>query len=63
MKDLDYGKDYRYPHSYKGNFTEENYLPDELSGKIFYEPGDNPREKEFRNRLGLLWKKFYDYDT
>jgi putative ATPase len=63
MKDLDYGKNYRYPHSYEGQFTEENYLPDELRGKIFYKPGDNPREIEFRNRLRGLWKKFYDYDT
>lgn len=63
MKDLDYGRNYRYPHSFEGNFTEEDYLPEEMSGKIFYEPGDNPREKEFRNRLRGLWKKFYGYDT
>ncbi len=62
MKDLDYGKEYKYPHSYEGRFTEENYLPEGFSGTIFYSPGDNPRENEFRNRLKILWKKFYDYD-
>ena len=63
MKDLDYGKDYKYPHSYEGHFTEENYLPEELRGTVFYSPGDNPREKEFRNRLRALWKKYYDYNN
>ncbi|MEA1886917.1 MAG: replication-associated recombination protein A [Bacteroidota bacterium] len=63
MKDLDYGKDYRYPHSYEDSFTEENYLPEGLKGTVFYTPGDNHREKEFRNRLRILWKKYYDYNT
>ena len=62
MKDLDYGKDYRYAHSYMGNFIKENYMPDELKGKIFYEPGDNQREKEIRERLKGLWDEFYDYN-
>ena len=61
MKDLDYGKDYRYAHSYEGSFTEENYLPDDLSGTVFYSPGNNQREKEFKNRLSSLWKKYYNY--
>jgi len=61
MKDLDYGKDYKYAHSYDNSFTEENYLPDELSGTLFYSPGNNQREKEFKSRLSSLWKKYYNY--
>jgi len=57
MKDLGYGKEYKYPHSYEGHFTKEEYLPDELSEREFYTPGDNAREKEFRERLKILWKK------
>ncbi|MDT8400908.1 MAG: replication-associated recombination protein A [Bacteroidales bacterium] len=57
MKNLDYGKDYKYPHSYEGHFTKENYMPDELGEREFYTPGDNAREKEFRDRLKFLWKK------
>ena len=57
MKDLGYGKEYKYPRSYEGHFTKEEYLPDELSEREFYTPGDNAREKEFRERLKILWKK------
>jgi putative ATPase len=62
MKDLNYGADYKYAHSYQGNFIKENYLPDAIKGKIFYEPGNNPREKEFREKLSRLWEEFYDYN-
>ncbi len=62
MKDLDYGKNYKYAHSYMGNFVSENYMPDELKGKIFYEPGNNQREKELKERLKGLWDGFYDYN-
>ncbi len=61
MKELGYGTDYRYAHSYKGNFVAENYLPDKLRGKTFYNPGKNPREDEIGSRLATLWKDFYDY--
>lgn len=62
MKDLDYGKDYKYAHSFKDNFIEDNYLPEGLGGKIYYSPGDNRREDEIRERLKSLWKKHYGYD-
>ena len=62
MKDLEYGKEYKYPHSYQGHFKEDDYLPEDLRGTLFYLPGDNIRENEFRKRLKILWKKFYDYD-
>ncbi len=62
MKDLNYGGDYKYAHSYKGNFVKDNFMPEELKGRIFYEPGNNQRENEFRNRLLKLWDEFYNYD-
>jgi putative ATPase len=61
MKELGYHKDYKYAHSYEGNFVLDNYLPDELKGKKFYEPGKNPKEDEIRKRLSNLWKDIYDY--
>ncbi|OFY65099.1 MAG: AAA family ATPase [Bacteroidetes bacterium RBG_13_43_22] len=63
MKDLGYHKDYKYAHSYEGNFVPDNYLPEELKGSIFYEPGKNPKEDEIRKRLSDLWKDIYDYDN
>lgn len=61
MKDLNYGADYKYAHSYSGNFVKDNYMPDILKGKIFYNPGANQRENEFRERLNRLWNEFYNY--
>lgn len=61
MKDLGYGKDYQYSHSYGHNFSDQEYLPDEVSGTAFYTPGDNPRENEMRKRLKSLWKERYGY--
>lgn len=49
MKDLDYGKGYKYSHSFTGNFSEQEYLPEKLTGTRFYDPGNNPRENELRN--------------
>lgn len=61
MKNLGYGKDYQYSHSYEGNFSEQEYLPKELSGTKFYEPGQNAREEELRKFLKSLWKEKYGY--
>ena len=61
MKKLDYGKGYKYSHSYDKNFSEQEYLPDKLSGKVFYEPGRNPREEELRKFLKALWGTKYGY--
>jgi putative ATPase len=63
MKDLGYHKDYKYAHSYEGNFIQDDFLPEDLKGTKFYEPGNNPREEEIRKRLAGLWKDFYDYET
>ncbi len=62
MKDLGYHKDYKYAHTFEGNFVVENYLPEELKGERFYDPGNNPKEEEIRKRLIGLWKGIYKYD-
>ncbi len=61
MKNLDYGKDYQYAHSFENNFAEQEFLPEELSGTKFYDPGNNAREQEQRQYLKKLWKEKYGY--
>jgi putative ATPase len=61
MKNLGYGKDYKYAHSYEGNFVQAEFLPTEIEGTKFYEPGNNPREEELRKFLKSLWKEKYGY--
>lgn len=61
MKNMGYGKDYQYSHSYDNNFSAQEYLPAELSGTKFYEPGRNAREEELRRYLKGLWKDKYGY--
>lgn len=58
MKGLDYGKNYKYAHSYPGNFTEQEFLPELIAQSIFYEPGENSKELEIRKRLHMQWKKY-----
>ncbi|MBN1952359.1 MAG: replication-associated recombination protein A [Bacteroidales bacterium] len=61
MKEIGYGKEYKYAHDYEQNFTDQNYLPDELKGKRLYTPQDNPHEQKFLERLRKLWSKRYGY--
>ena len=61
MKNLGYGKDYQYSHSYENNFSPQEYLPEGLSGTKFYDPGRNAREEELRKYLKSLWKDKYGY--
>ncbi len=61
MKNMGYGKGYQYSHSYEGNFSEQEYLPAEISGKRFYDPGKNAREEEIRKFLKNFWKEKYGY--
>jgi len=61
MKDLGYGKEYRYAHDYDKNFTAQEYLPEEIKETTFYRPGKNAREEELRKRLKILWKDKYEY--
>lgn len=59
MKELNYGVGYKYAHDYPGNFVYQEFMPDELKGKVFYQPGDNPREREIKTRLMQLWNDKY----
>lgn len=61
MKNMGYGKGYEYSHSYENNFSPQEYLPKEISGKKFYDPGKNAREEELRKFLKNLWKDKYGY--
>lgn len=61
MKDMGYGKDYKYAHDYANNFVAVEFLPDEIKGTTFYEPGDNTRENEQRIFLKTRWQKKYNY--
>lgn len=58
MSDLGYSKGYKYAHSYEGNFVDEEFLPEKLSGRKFYEPSSNAKELELRKKLSLIWKKY-----
>ena len=61
MKDLDYGKEYKYSHNYTRNFVNQEFLPNDISGTKIYEPGNNQRENKFREILKNHWKNKYDY--
>ena len=61
MKDAGYGKGYQYAHDYADNFVAQEFLPDAVAGTTLYQPGDNPRERELRQRLKGYWQEKYGY--
>src|SRR5690554_5372494 len=61
MKDLEYGKEYKYSHDYLENFVEQEFMPDEISGSKLYDPGTNPSEAKLREKLRQQWKAKYGY--
>jgi putative ATPase len=61
MKELNYGKEYQYAHSFENNFAEQEFLPEGVEGITFYQPGNNAREAEQRTYLKKLWKEKYGY--
>jgi len=61
MKNLGYGKDYKYAHSYEGNFTDLDFLPDAIKGTKLYTPGNNAKELETKEKLKKLWGNRYKY--
>ena len=61
MKEIGYGKDYKYAHNYEDHFVKDHYLPEALQNLQFFTPGENPRETEMRKHLERLWKNMKDY--
>lgn len=61
MKELDYGKEYKYAHNYENNFAEQEFLPDEIKNTKLFDPGNNPRENSLREFLKNRWKSKYNY--
>ena len=61
MKELDYGKEYKYAHNYENNFADQEFLPDEIKNTKLFEPGTNPRENNLRAFLKTRWKTKYNY--
>ena len=61
MKQIGYGADYQYAHAHEGNFTQQNFLPDDLKGHRLYDPGHNAREAEIRRNLQKWWGEWYGY--
>ncbi len=59
MKHLGYGENYKYAHDFEGHFAEQEFMPEGLEGRRFYEPADNPREQEIGRRIAALWKGKY----
>jgi putative ATPase len=59
MKNMGYGKDYVYSHDYAGNFSAQEYMPEEIAGTTFYQPGDNKHEHELANRMKSWWSDKY----
>jgi putative ATPase len=61
MKNIGYGKNYKYAHSYEGNFADQEFLPEKIAGTKLFDPQNNARENDMRKRLKLLWKGKYNY--
>jgi putative ATPase len=60
MKELGYGKKYKYAHAYKGNFVEQQYMPDELKNKKMWQPQQNQQELSMVERLKKWWGKRFE---
>ena len=61
MKELNYGKEYKYSHAFEGNFVDQEFLPKELEKTQLYTPGDNTKENSFRSLLRKRWGDKYNY--
>ena len=59
MKELGYGEDYKYAHSYENNFVKQTYLPDEIKNKRIWHPQNNSAEKRHSDLLNKLWGDKY----
>lgn len=61
MKEIGYGANYQYAHDFTNNFVDQEFLPENLSGTKIYEPGNNNKENEIKQKLKFFWKSKYDY--
>ena len=61
MKDLDYGKNYQYAHDFENNFVSLEFMPEEIKGTKFWEPGKNTTEEKIRQKMKWFWKEKYNY--
>lgn len=61
MKEIGYGSNYKYAHDFENNFAEQEFLPENIRGEKFYDPGNNTKENEIRKRMKFLWKNKYNY--
>ncbi len=61
MKDLGYGSGYAYDHDAERGFSGQELMPEALSGRVFYQPGDNAREQQLKAQLRSMWKEKYGY--
>ncbi len=62
MRDLGYGDNYKYAHNHAGNFVQQEFLPESISGSTFFKPGNNTRENQWKDQLKNKWKGKYNYD-
>jgi putative ATPase len=61
MKDLNYGSGYQYAHDFEGSFVQADFLPKEIAGAMFYEPGKNPAEDRILQQLKVMWQGKYKF--
>ena len=61
MKEIGYGKAYKYSHDGAGNFVPQEFMPEEVANTKFYDMGDNARERELRERMKRFWNDKYGY--
>lgn len=61
MKEMNYGKEYKYSHQYQGHFVEQEFLPEEISGTTWYRPADNSTEQKIAKKMEKKWKDKYKY--
>lgn len=61
MKNIGYGKEYEYSHQFENNFSQQEYLPENIKGTLLYDPGKNTAEEKIREHLRFLWKGKYKY--
>ena len=61
MKNLDYGKNYKYAHNFDQNFVDQEFQPEQISGTKYFEPQENAQEQKIKARMQAFWKNRYDY--